>query len=137
MLYAFLTTVSFFSTKLVGLERTIVLFKRIGGFYLRVFPKRSREPEALYESVKKGYSWLPFAVRCLDQAVVTWFVLNINGHPATLKIGVTLSPLASHAWVELEGKIFVDSYWIPDMEVLASYPAWRPQNVPGPTTSAA
>ncbi len=125
MMYTLLIAVSYLSTKFVGLERTVAFFQRLGEKFRRAPSKCVQDPDALYRSVTKGYRWVPFAIRCLDQAVVTWFVLNINRHPATLKIGVTLSPLASHAWVELGEKIYVQSYLIEDMEVLANYPTWN------------
>ena len=84
----------------------------------------SLKPEEIERAVSKSYSALPLAIRCFDQATVTWYLLNLNGHAAEMKIGVTLAPFMSHAWVELGEKRYVNSVFIPDMEVVATYPAW-------------
>ena len=125
MRYGFLILTSYVGTKLFGLERTIFFFKRMGERFRRLFPQRTqKDPETIYRAINRGYSWLPLAIRCLDQAIVSWYLFNIYGHKASMKIGVTLSPLSSHAWVEVERKVFVMNAWIPDMQVMADYPAW-------------
>jgi hypothetical protein len=71
--------------------------------------------------VERGYRRLPLPMECLEQAIVTWYLLNVSGHDATLKIGAILTPLESHAWVEANGEIFGATPHLADMHVVAEY----------------
>lgn len=123
MNYVFLYVLSFLFTKFLGLERTTRFFKALGLSFRRlgVF---NQDPDSLELKLKKSLEKVPLAAKCLDQAVVTWYVLNLHGHPAVLRIGLSLTPLESHAWVVLGDRIFVDTYNIDDLTVVAEYPAW-------------
>ena len=114
---------SHFSTKLFGIDRTINFFRWLG---------RARgaghAPDATAEDLAgraiRGMQLLPLRIECLDQAVATWYVLNRHGHPASIRIGMRLSPLSGHAWVICNEQTFI---WTPGMEdftVVASYPPW-------------
>jgi hypothetical protein len=114
---------SHFSTKLFGIDRTITLFRWLG----RVRGS-ARSTDAKAEDLAgraiRGMQLLPLRIECLDQAVATWYVLNRHGHPASLRIGMRLSPLSGHAWVMCNEQTFI---WTPGMEdftVVASYPPW-------------
>lgn len=48
-------------------------------------------------------------VRCLQRSVCTVRILRRQAVPATLVIGVRTSPFASHAWVEIGGRILNES----------------------------
>ena len=67
---------------------------------------------------------LPLRIECLDQAIATWYVLNRHGHPAFLRIGMRLSPVAGHAWVMGNEQTFVRIPGMEDFTVVASYPPW-------------
>lgn len=54
-----------------------------------------------------------------------WFALNRQGFPAEMKIGMTVTPMESHAWVECLGKVYVDIANLKDFHVLNSYGPWR------------
>ncbi|NBX92503.1 MAG: lasso peptide biosynthesis B2 protein [Proteobacteria bacterium] len=123
MNYAILYVASFLSTKFLGLDRTITLVRWVGLKFKR-FTKCSDSPQVLEERLQRALEKVPLAAKCLDQAVVTWYVLNLHGHPAILRIGISLTPLESHAWVAVNDQIFVDTYNIPDLKVVAEYGAW-------------
>lgn len=127
MKYSFLYVLSFFCTKFLGLEKTTRFFKALGQTLQRLF-SFNKSPDVLEKQLLSSLEKVPLAAKCLDQAVVTWFVLNLHGHPASLKIGVSLTPLESHAWVVLNDKTFVDTYNIPDLTVVAEYGAWLPNS---------
>jgi len=124
MTYAFLYVFSFLCTKGLGLERTTSVFRKIGLFLKRFFSFH-QETDLIEKKLARGLEKVPVAAKCLDQAVVAWYVLNLHGHPASLKIGISLTPLESHAWVVSEGKVFVDTYNIPDLKVVAEYGPWK------------
>lgn len=111
---------SFVGTKFVGLDQTVAFFRSLGRVARRL-PSRTKSVETLRRHVARGYSLLPLPIQCLDQAIVTWYTLNANGHPARLKIGVALSPLYSHAWVVSGSEVFGDIARLADFHVVAEY----------------
>jgi Transglutaminase-like superfamily len=121
---AFLLTLSFISTKLFGLDKTATAIT-----FLARLRKRwnsnvsSRSPTEIAERVNRGLKFLPFPVECLDQALVTWYALNVAGHDATLKIGMRLSPVSGHAWVLCGSERFVLVPGLEDFTVVAEYAA--------------
>lgn len=121
---SFLLTAAFFGTRYIGLDFTAKSFKSIGRLqkYHRLFIASTMEDLAL--KVERGLRLLPLPVRCLEQALTTWYLLNQHGFPATLKIGMSLTPLRSHAWVESGKRIFGDIAGLADFEVLAEYGEW-------------
>lgn len=123
--YPLLFGLSYVGTRYFGLEKTVLAFQKVGTELRRLPVFGAIDDEKIQEDLFKSYSSLPLAIRCLDQAVVTWYLLNLHGHRAEMKIGVNITPFMSHAWVELDDKKFVDSVYIPDMEVVANYPAWQ------------
>ena len=124
MIYYCIYVFSFIGTKYFGLERTILGMKKLGLWFGRRF--RFEEPvEIIEKRLERTLHQIPLSIKCLDQAVATWFWFNLNGHRATLKIGLSLTPLESHAWVELGDKIFVRSTSIPDLKVVAEYGSWN------------
>jgi hypothetical protein len=115
---------AFLGTKLWGLESTVNGFRHLG----RRIPKskpRVLKPEVIWAKCQQSYRWLPFPIRCLDQALVIWYALNRAGYPAELKIGMTTTPLESHAWVVCEGKVYVDIGNLDDFHVLSTYAPWN------------
>jgi hypothetical protein len=121
---AFLLTLSFISTKFFGLDKTATAIT-----FLARLRKRwnsnvsSRSPTEIAERVNRGLKFLPFPVECLDQALVTWYALNVAGHDATLKIGMRLSPVSGHAWVLCGSERFVLVPGLEDFTVVAEYAA--------------
>jgi len=113
---------SHFSTKLFGLDRTVVFFRWLGRRGGRARSELSAEQ--LAERALSGMQMLPLRVECLDQAIATWYALNRHGHPAALQIGMRLSPLSGHAWVTCNDATFVKTPGMEDFTVVASYPPW-------------
>lgn len=124
MIYAVLYTFSFLGSKYLGIDRTLHFFRTLGITLRKIF-RFETSPEEVESQLQKGLRWVPFAAKCLDQAIVSWYALNLNGHRAVLRIGLSITPLESHAWVALGEKIFVDTYNIQDLKVVAEYPAWQ------------
>lgn len=123
MSYALLHFLAFLGTKFWGLEATVQSFRAWGlRFPNSGVPRLS--PEAIWARCQSSYGWLPFPIRCLDQALVIWFALNRAGYAAEMKIGMTTTPLESHAWVVCDGKVYVDIANLADFHVLSTYPAW-------------
>lgn len=136
---AVLLALSLAGTRWLGPERTAEAFARVGKLRLRAPRLRTaRAPAAIAERVARGLALLPLPVECLDQAMVTWFRLNAAGHPATLRVGVKLTPLAGHAWVSLGDAVFVTTPGLEDYAVVGEYPPFA-SAAPGarrPPTSA-
>ena len=114
---------SHFSTRLFGIDRTVTFFRwlgRVGGL-----GRASGATAAdLADRAIRGMQLLPLRIECLDQAIATWYVLNRHGHPAFLRIGMRLSPVAGHAWVMCNEQTFVKTPGMEDFTVVASYPPW-------------
>lgn len=113
---------SHFSTKLFGIDRTVAFFRWLGR--MAGLGRPGRSAEELAERAIRGMQLLPLRVECLDQAIVTWYALNRHGHPASLRIGMRLSPLSGHAWVTCKEQTFVKTPGMEDFTVVASYPPW-------------
>lgn len=97
--------------------------KRLG-YFLRGSFRGREEVNGIERKLERALHKVPLAVKCLDQAIVTWFWLNVNGHKAILRIGVSVTPLESHAWVVLGNKVFVEATSIPDLSIVAEYESW-------------
>lgn len=123
MSYYCIYVLSFIGTKYFGLEQTVLGFKKIGLWLRRRF-QFNQSVDVIEKQLEKTLHKIPLSIKCLDQAVVSWFWFNLNHHRAALKIGVSLTPLESHAWVELGDRIFVRSTSIPDLKVVAEYGSW-------------
>lgn len=111
------------STKLLGLDRTVAMFRWLGRI-----PSLSRTGQTatdLADRAVRGMQLLPLKVECLDQAISTWFALNRHGHPAFLRIGMRLTPVSGHAWVTCREQTFVTIPGMEDLTVVASYPPWE------------
>ena len=114
---------SHFSTKIFGIDRTVNFFRWLGGIF-KPSPSDATA-EHLADSAIRGMQLLPLRIECLDQAIATWYVLNRHGHPASLQIGMRLSPVSGHAWVMCNEQSFVKMPGMEDFTVVASYPPWR------------
>jgi hypothetical protein len=128
---AILLSLSFAGTKLLGPDRTARAFevagkvrKRLPIPLLSALRGRQRSRSEIAARVQRGLDLLPLPVECLDQAMVTWYQLNLRGHPATLKIGMKLSPLTGHAWVVSGDETFVVTPGLEDYAVVAEFDAW-------------
>jgi asparagine synthase (glutamine-hydrolysing) len=114
---------TFAGTRLLGVERTATHLRSLGKLPQLPWGAKSSLPE-IRAGLASGYRLIPLPIQCLEQSLVTWFVLNRLGHPATLKIGARLSPFGSHAWVDLHGDIWGDIPGREEFMVVAEYPAW-------------
>jgi hypothetical protein len=123
-MYALLLTLSFIGTKFFGLDKTANAVISVARFRKKFGSSRpSKTPIEIAENVNRGLRFLPFPVECLDQALVTWYALNVAGHEATLKIGMKLSPVSGHAWVLCGEERFVLVPGLEDYTVVAEYAA--------------
>lgn len=117
---AHLLLLAFAGTKYLGPEKTTEAFKRLASARrLLRLDGRARSREQVKRRIERGLRWLPLPVECLDQAIVTWYLMNLKGHPATLRIGMRLSPMFGHAWVESNGEIFGGVPGIEDMAIVS------------------
>lgn len=114
--------VSFIGTRTLGPQRTADGLRRLGAVLRRVSRRRSHQQ--ILMSVHRSLRFLPLPVECLDQAMATWFLLNRAGHAATLRIGMSITPLSQHAWVESADQIFLGIPNLADMTVIGEIPAW-------------
>jgi Transglutaminase-like superfamily len=119
---ALLLTLSFISTKFFGLDKTANAVTYLARLRKKFsFGNTNKTPTEIAENVNRGLRFLPFPVECLDQALVTWYALNVAGHEATLKIGMKLSPVSGHAWVLCGDERFVLVPSLEDFTVVAEY----------------
>lgn len=117
-------TLSHLSTKLFGIDRTVRVFHWLGE-HTRVKPRPEPVPARdVAARALRGLNALPMRIECLDQAIAVWFSLNRHGHPASLKIGMRLSPLSGHAWVTCGDDVFVTTPGMEDFSVVAAYEPW-------------
>ena len=129
----FLYLISFLSTKFLGLDRSLLFFRKVGLLLNQLSHPRYSIDE-LSSELSRSLHRIPFAVKCLDQAVVAWYCLNRNSHAATLKIGISITPIESHAWVECEKQILVNTYNLADLSVVAEYGPWDQNLTSNPAT---
>lgn len=122
---AALLTLSFIGTKTLGIDRTARAFERAGRLARRLRPARRTRADELARRVERGLRWLPLPVECLDQAIVTWYALNREGHSATMKLGMKLTPVSGHAWVACDDDTYVRVPGIEDFTVVAEFPPWE------------
>lgn len=117
-----LLCLSYLSTKMLGLDRTVSLFERMGKMRRRATDDGPAQRHA--DRVTRGMQLLPLRIECLDQAIVTWYLLNRHGHPASLNIGMRLTPVSGHAWVVCDRDVFVHTPGLEDFTVVATYAPW-------------
>lgn len=117
-------SLSHLSTKLFGIDRTVQMFHWLGE-RMRVKPRSDPAPARdVAARALRGLNALPMRIECLDQAIAVWFSLNRHGHPASLKIGMRLSPLSGHAWVTCGDDVFITTPGMEDFSVVAAYDPW-------------
>jgi hypothetical protein len=68
----------------------------------------SEDIERICSAVDEAAAWYPKESLCLQRASVTACLLRQHGVPAEMKIGIRKLPFASHAWVEVAGKVIND-----------------------------
>lgn len=119
-----LLSLSFAGTKLLGPEKTSELFHLLGKVRQRRPYRNLRSLDEIEERIERGLKRLPIPVECLDQAMVAWHQLNLNGYPATLKIGMKLSPMMGHAWVVVGERVFIPVPGLEDYAVVGEFPPW-------------
>ncbi len=124
MMLSFLYFLSFLLTKGVGIDRTLRFFQ-VTGTWLARLPHSHKTLDEIERNLLEALKRVPVAAKCLDQAVVAWTVLNFYRYPAIFRIGLSLSPVESHAWVVVNERVFVDTYNLSDLKVVAEYPSWE------------
>jgi len=120
---ALVLSLSHLSTKTLGIDRTVRLFQWLGE-KTRKRQAAAQPGRLVADQALRGLNALPMRIECLDQAVAVWFALNRHGHPASLKIGMRLSPLSGHAWVTCGDDIFIATPGLEDFSVVAAYEPW-------------
>lgn len=123
MFLSVLYFISFLLTKFVGIDRTLKLFQFLGT-RLRKMPHSPKSMDQIEQDLLRSLQVVPVAAKCLDQAVIAWTLLNFYGYPAIFRIGISLSPVESHAWVVVKERVFVDTYNLADLRVVAEYSYW-------------
>ncbi|MBK6694882.1 MAG: lasso peptide biosynthesis B2 protein [Myxococcales bacterium] len=122
---AHLFLLSLAGTRWLGPERTAELLRRLGTARRRVgLAGRHNTKEAVRARVLQALRRVPLPIECLDQALVTWYLLNLKGHPATLKIGMRLSPVIGHAWVDADGTLFGEIPGLEDFAIVNELLPW-------------
>lgn len=122
---AIVLSFSHLSTRLMGIDRTVRVFQWLGDRTRRSAKAHDRPPaQDVAERALRGLNVLPMRIECLDQAIAVWFSLNRYNHPASLKIGMRLSPLSGHAWVTCGDDTFVVTPGLEDFTVIAAYEPW-------------
>ncbi|QUS37857.1 lasso peptide biosynthesis B2 protein [Tardiphaga alba] len=121
---AVVLSLSHFSTKLLGIDRTVRMFHWVGERMRAGARAGDLSAQTIAARALQGLNVLPMRIECLDQAIVVWFSLNRHGHPATLRIGMRLSPLSGHAWVTCGTDMFVTTPGMEDFTVVATYDPW-------------
>lgn len=125
---AIVLSLSHLSTNLFGIDRTVRMFHWLGE-RTKARPRAdTMSARTVTEHALRGLNVLPMRIECLDQAIAVWFSLNRHGHPASLKIGMRLSPLSGHAWVTCGDEVFVTMPGMEDFSVVASYDPWSNLN---------
>ncbi|HKJ60203.1 MAG TPA: lasso peptide biosynthesis B2 protein, partial [Halobacteriales archaeon] len=74
------------------------------------------DPDRVARAVRAAGRGLPLAPACLGSAIVGHAMLDANGHPSDIRIGVTKADpdeLEAHAWVERDGHVLVGD--LPDL----------------------
>lgn len=120
-----LLLLSLAGTKTLGPEKTAKTLERVGR-WLRRTPLRGRRASvaSIERRIDDSRTTAPLPIECLEQAMTTWYLLNLKGHAAELKIGMKLSPVMGHAWVESEGATLGQIPGLEDFTVVGSFGAW-------------
>ena len=75
----------------------------------RPAPRRGRHTsERICQAVAEACAWYPKRAFCLQRSWVATRLLRRYGFPAELVIGYRPTPIDSHAWVEIDGRIVND-----------------------------
>lgn len=123
-----LLSLSHLSSRVLGIDRTVRMFHWLGDkARVRRRPDMPT-PWVVAERALRGLNTLPLRIECLDQAIAVWFSLNRHGHPASLNIGMRLTPLSAHAWVTCGNEMFVVTPGLEDFTVVAAYDPWTGTN---------
>ncbi len=102
------------SLKLVGFKRTQVFIGDPISIHAKAFSPKPKMPvlarkiaRMVLVAAKHGFH----RSSCLEKSLVLWWLLKRKGIDAQLRIGVQKedSVFAAHAWLELDGKVLIDS----------------------------
>ena len=66
----------------------------------------AQDVDSTIRSIAASY---PISVECKERALCCWSLLRRMGLPAKLVVAVSLYPLESHCWCELEGRVLTDN----------------------------
>ncbi len=100
--------------KLAGLSRLVGLMTQCAVLRrLSIFPllHRRHEIARLTTLVELATRITHGQKRCLPRSLLMFWLLKARGEPARLLLGVSkiASTIESHAWIEVKGKVVVDS----------------------------
>lgn len=70
--------------------------------------REKADPQAIDGIIRSVAARYPVPVECKERALCCWSILRGMGLPATLVVGISLYPLESHCWCELEGNVLTD-----------------------------
>ena len=91
-------------------------------------PPQECEIKAVKQAINWACSCRFMKSRCLDRALLSYYVLRSIGTSPSFFIGVRRRPFSAHAWVELDGRPFSIYAHSPEDEppsIILSYPITR------------
>jgi hypothetical protein len=96
----------------------VALVLKVSGFkqlynLVRLWPtaERSVGPEVIpqmWGEIRRGITWYPRQVMCLQRSAVTTWLLRSRGAQAQMVIGCQRRPFLVHAWTEVNGEVVND-----------------------------
>lgn len=101
---AVLLVVTWGLLRVVRLRRTLMMVRLLALWKAAVSTNTDlRVARALAARVRTAGALVPLPVRCLEQAVVVYWLLQRRGLRAEFRLGARLAPFGAHAWVEHDG----------------------------------
>jgi Transglutaminase-like superfamily len=88
------------------------LYNKVRSCPVRIPSGRNEYMEQICSAVDIACIWYWKEVLCLQRSAATVCLLRKHGIPAHLIIGVQHVPFASHAWVEVDGRVVNDKPYI-------------------------
>jgi len=91
--------------KISGFKRLYNLVRQWPTAEQRVGPELIPQ---MWDEIRRGITWYPRQVMCLQRSAVTTWLLRSRGAPAEMVIGCQRRPFLVHAWTEVDGEVVND-----------------------------
>ena len=99
----------FAAIRMLGWPETVRLFQSQHQKPPQVLTDERKDlPQEVDTAIRDMAAGYPFPVECKERALCCWTLLRGVGLPAQLVVGISLFPLESHCWCELEGCVLTD-----------------------------